>query len=946
MKNLLAILLLAALAGWAGAARGQVAPSTVLGTGPEEFTVNAFAFSAGEKPTALAVGENGLILASDDGGASWEQRRSGTAAHLAAVAFADELTAYAVGGGTLGAGNGSVGVILKADNGGLTWKPVGPSVTASGGLATGRFWGVAARGSAVVAWCAPGPDVPSGMVLGSNGGKSWAALGGRVTALPVAARWTDDDGGYAITADGVGWQWSTSGVKRLEGQSPPGRLTAAQIVDGENWVAAIEGGGIWATKDGGRKWRATDGDAPLGCRGFSFYESTEGWCNSVGPDGPRFTTNGGKTWKRPAELPPGPVRAVCFRDAWNGVAAGPFGTIYRTTDGGGTWKSVRGAPRRAGLIIFEPWGSVGDWPLVSMLCGDRGYRTLIWSATMPADESVIEAERKLRDAAEALDGSEAIVLGTERTARHDGSPGFVWPATLPHGEFAGKDPAGLRAVLMDAERSWRPTVVLSPSEKSEEPEEAFVGKAARHPPWRGGETGEGHPAGVGASPSRMIFVVWQWAADPRNAAGTRPAGAEGEYEVAVNPLAPSENFGASHAVRAVMAAQLVRQWPAPLAEALGYHRVSGKKAGPLALSLLEDLERGGEETRRAIPATAVYGLAQRADWERETAAFYTAMRAEVERGEFAAARQRTEVWGMPHLNFQLPQTVLMELARRAAVGGDARTANEIFLQATVLAAPWGPRRAEALEWVLDRQAAPEWPLAAEKSADPLLGGLDYGSMFDIFLNKLFPEVARRADLQFERYRWLAMQGKVDEAALKRARTAAEASDDAVFAATVQMETWIQGGRRGEIPVAAVSLSKGAVEQTVDLGPKMALAVREEAGGLTLEFDEKAAQGAWVTIDLGRTGRTALAEPVVEAEAPRVAKKATAGSPLWVRNAALWTRTEKDGKVVLRLGYAALGGRPQRGTVWLVTVRRETIPGLRPQVWAELKNGGCFAVMFD
>jgi hypothetical protein len=326
----------------------------------------------------------------------------------------------------------------------------------------------------------------------------------------------------------------------------------------------------------------------------------------------------------------------------------------------------------------------------------------------------------------------------------------------------------------------------------------------------------------------------------------------------------------------------------------------------------------------------------------------------------------------------------MDLGRRAAAGGEAATADEAFAAAAGLGARWGPRTAEAVEWILDRQAAPEWGLVAVTPSGAAASGRpDYAANYEM-LSQVLPEVGRRADLQYERYRWLAAQGSVDEAALRRARQAAEASGDAVWAATVKMESWIQGGRRGEAPVAAVSLRPGEKRksnnkagdiyvapttataittasaggawgfenstvpagQMVDLGSQMAVAVREESGGLVLDFFGRAAQGAWVTIDMGRTGRTALAEPVVEWETPRVTRQATAGSPLWVRSAALWTRTEKDGRIMLRLGYAALGGRPPRGTVWLVTVRRETVPGLRPQVWPELKNGGCWAVMFD
>ena len=62
----------------------------------------------------IAVGEDGVILRTANGGARWSVVPSGTTQHLRAVAFADRVTAVAVG---------EQGVILRTTDGGSTWQP-------------------------------------------------------------------------------------------------------------------------------------------------------------------------------------------------------------------------------------------------------------------------------------------------------------------------------------------------------------------------------------------------------------------------------------------------------------------------------------------------------------------------------------------------------------------------------------------------------------------------------------------------------------------------------------------------------------------------------------------------------------------------------------------------------------------------------------------------------
>lgn len=64
-------------------------------------------------PRLVAVGEHGVIIYSDDNGASWRQASVPVMVTLTAVAFADPLNGWAVG---------HYGVILHTGDGGVTWQ--------------------------------------------------------------------------------------------------------------------------------------------------------------------------------------------------------------------------------------------------------------------------------------------------------------------------------------------------------------------------------------------------------------------------------------------------------------------------------------------------------------------------------------------------------------------------------------------------------------------------------------------------------------------------------------------------------------------------------------------------------------------------------------------------------------------------------------------------------
>ena len=930
----------------------------------DEAAVNAFAF-AGEK-VGLAVGEAGLVLSTADGGLSWQRLTSGTTAPLLGVAMIDAQTAFVAGGGNLGAGIASVGLLLKTGDGGRSWQSV--SVTAA------RFWGLTARGKSLAAWGETGPENPGGLMVSHDAGATWRAPEGTVTSPVVAMCWTGDERALLITADGSAWQLTKNRIVRLQGQMPPGRITAAHIFSPRRWIVALESGLLVRTDDAGQSWRSVTTDGPSGSTGvrhFSFYSGQEGWFVGLGPAGIQYTTNGGLKWSRVGPSPPGPLRAACFRDAWNGLVAGPFGSLYRTTDGGSSWKSVRGDSRRAAVCVIEPYGSVGDWPLVSMLSGDRGFRTLLWSATRPVGEPLLAAERRLRDAAWALGGAEAMILALDGSARIDGPPGFTVADAMPHIQFSPGDPARAIAIVREVARQWKPAVVLATSPNSGDAEEAFVGRFAA----------EGARA----------RVARRWIADPLNHTAGRLPGSQSEYPVAVDPLSPSEAFGVYHGARAQMAAQLLLRRNVPIAEALGYKRVGAERVDNSPIALLEDLRDAPAASRRDVGPTTAFAHKTRLDWQRKAAAFYPQFRIDLADGNLAAAYGRAAELADSQSPLQLSQICMMDLVAAAGAAGDLPVAVRAAENARTLSGAWPPRRVRALLFLLDVAACRELgdDRAAAMQAISPKGMSRYESLW-AELGRAAPALLKRADLRHQWLRHAESQGKISTGEGSAMRSRIERSADPILRHLVALENWNHAGRRGDPPIAVVRLrpkrgsqetpapeddngadesTKGDTEEkegkassesnkeeaadkddeketalSFGLGPQ--LKIKETGQGLYFVTQEESAASWWLTIDTDGDGRTLLAEPLADKSPPSQPLILTAAAPLWVRRPGLWTRQTRDDRLALGLNYERLGGRPPRRTIWLVTLRKQVVDGLRPVTMPAMKDHGCFAVIFD
>ena len=287
-------------------------PSIAMSGTPELYSV-----SAADASTLWAVGREGTILKTTNGGTAWNQQASGTEAVLYGVAAASTTTAWAVGEG---------GLILKTTNGGTAWNQ-----QASG---TGNTLLAVAAADANNAW-AVGFD---GTVLHTtDGGTNWASQASGTTNTLTAVAAADANTAWAVgfsgtviyTSDGgTLWTGQTSGVSSA--------LMSVSAADANTAWAAGEGGTVIFTADAGTNWDTQDAGTEESMHGVKATSATHAWLS--GESGGIYETeDGGNTWEEREHGFRANLNAVAAIGNDNAWVVGKDTTILATSDGGDSW---------------------------------------------------------------------------------------------------------------------------------------------------------------------------------------------------------------------------------------------------------------------------------------------------------------------------------------------------------------------------------------------------------------------------------------------------------------------------------------------------------------------------------------------------------------------------------------------------------------------------------
>ncbi len=273
-----------------------IAGSPPIGPGPDGANLEAVFFAT--ERLGWAVGEDGTILATGDGGKTWTPQTSGTKALLNSVHF----TADGQRGGAVGGLVGEGWTILATLDGGKTWTPQTSGTSAS--LDSVHFTADGQRGWAVGA---------NGMILATGDGGN---------------KWTPQASGTAASLTSVNF-----------------------TADGQRGWAVGDDGTILATGDGGNTWTPQTRDTRAQLYSVHFAaDGQRGW--AVGANGTILATgDGGNTWTPQASGTGASLTSVHFTaDGQRGWAVGAGGPIVATGDGGRLWSAL--APYQR---YWAPW---------------------------------------------------------------------------------------------------------------------------------------------------------------------------------------------------------------------------------------------------------------------------------------------------------------------------------------------------------------------------------------------------------------------------------------------------------------------------------------------------------------------------------------------------------------------------------------------------------------
>jgi photosystem II stability/assembly factor-like uncharacterized protein len=270
-----------------------------------------------------------------------------------------------------------------------SWRSIGPDGGAVYALAF-------APSDAHVAYA----GTPGGVFRSSDGGSSWTAVNnglGSLTVLSVAVDPRDPGVAYAgtygglykTTSGGASWRQlplgtfpSITGVQNLTIDPAHPRILYASIAD------ASDRFGLFRSADGGAHWTERDAGLPGGVftlgldpdHAGTLYASVPNQSSTPGTTVYK-TTNGGGSWAVLPGLTTRQASSFAFLRSTGTVYASTLDGLFATRDGGATWNLVSlGAPY---LIAVTPsgklYGSGGPSRVVSSLDGGR-----TWSDPVPS----------------------------------------------------------------------------------------------------------------------------------------------------------------------------------------------------------------------------------------------------------------------------------------------------------------------------------------------------------------------------------------------------------------------------------------------------------------------------------------------------------------------------------------------------------------------------------
>ncbi len=275
------------------------------------------------RDTGFIVGGYGKILKTTDGGLNWGQYVISGQPWLHAVFFTDDLTGYAVGGGSVGGG------CYKTTDGGASWNEQTTNMTTTALFSV--FFTDASTG-----YIAGG----NGNIIKTiNGGTNWILQQNGSAGELHGVSFADSNHGWAVgnyvirhTSNG-GASWTTQ-------QNSSCIFHSCVALDTSTCYVSGSGGIILKTNNGGQNWDTVATGTLSDITKIFFVDANT--CYAVGGQGTILqSSDAGAHWNvQSSGLPFGILFSVYFPTPLNGYIVGGSG-IFLKTDNGGITTGIR-----------------------------------------------------------------------------------------------------------------------------------------------------------------------------------------------------------------------------------------------------------------------------------------------------------------------------------------------------------------------------------------------------------------------------------------------------------------------------------------------------------------------------------------------------------------------------------------------------------------------------
>ncbi len=258
--------------------------------------------------SAVAVGDDGKIIRTNDGGKTWDVQETGTTKTLQSVEFISETRGWVCG----------EDVLLRTTNGGANWiqvEAVGDELAALDFVSPEKGWMISGYH----------------ILHTSDGGKTWSAQYQGVKSMIFDIFFLDEQNGWAVGGKGIVFRTTNGGANWHSAAIQPDIILYSVFFANKTHGWCVSNGSIFASTDGGITWDEQHNSSESNL--FSIHFSTPKIGLISGTEGFVLKTiDGGQQWESIPVNASGKriyhtLYSLSFDKTGNGLAVGTGGTI-------------------------------------------------------------------------------------------------------------------------------------------------------------------------------------------------------------------------------------------------------------------------------------------------------------------------------------------------------------------------------------------------------------------------------------------------------------------------------------------------------------------------------------------------------------------------------------------------------------------------------------------